>query len=334
MLDQSLSSDINRIRRRHLLAAIVGLIGAGAVQAQLPRKPVRIGLLSVSRSEAEALETLKPFIEGMRDRGYVLGEQFVFDIRVSGGDPRRFPELADELIATRPDLFVAFETNGKVLAARTRDIPIVLLNSIDPVAAGLVKSLARPGTNVTGMSGQADVLMSKQVELLTELLPQASRVAMLIDPLWSNRERLQEVARAAASAKGLDLAVIDVQDAGDVKRVFTRFERTRPDGMLVSAGGRTWALREEIREGVRRLRLPTVGHPAFGSVLSYRISDSAAWYEAAEIVVRILKGARPQDLPVRQATKIELVVNMKTAREIGVTIPQRILLRADQVVVS
>jgi putative ABC transport system substrate-binding protein len=318
--------------RRRFLGLLAGLTGAGIVRAQPPRKPARIGLLSVSRSEAEAVETLKPFIDGMRDRGYVPGESFVFEIRVSGGDPERFSVLADELIASRPDVFIAFETNGRVLASKTRDIPIVLLNSIDPVAAGLVKSLARPGTNVTGMSGQADVLMAKHVELLTELVPRASRVTMFIDPLWSNRERYEEIARSAATAKGLKLTVIHVKDAEDVQRAFIEFEKRRPDGLFVNAGGRTWALRETIRKGAGRLRMPTIGHPAFGSVLSYRISDRAAWYEAAEFVDRILKGARPEDLPVRQATKIELVANMKMAREIGIRIPQSIMLRADELI--
>ena len=293
---------------------------------------MRIGLLSISRSESEAVETLKPFIAGMRDRGYVLGEHFVFVIRVSGGDPQRFPMLADELIALKPDLFVAFESNGRVLAAKTKDIPIVLLNSIDPVGAGLVKSLARPDTNVTGMSGQGDVLTAKQVELLAELVPKASRVAMFIDPLWSNREAFEQHAQSATAAKGLGLTIIYVTDAGDVQKAFAQFAGRRPDGLLALAGGRVWSLRDTIREAALRSRLPTIGHPAFGSVLSYRISDEATWYEAAQLVDQILKGAVPADMPVRQSSKIELIVNVKIAREIGIRIPSSILTRADRVV--
>jgi putative ABC transport system substrate-binding protein len=302
------------------------------VQAQPLRKPARIGLLSVSRSEAEAVQTLKPFIDGMRDRGYVLGKDFVFEIRVSSADARRYPALAEELIALRPDVFIAFETNGRVLAAKTRDIPIVLLISIDPVAAGLVQSLARPGTNVTGMSGQGDMLTAKDVELLAELLPKASRIAMLIDPLLSNRASYERYAQSAAAAKGLSLTIIHVQDAGDVQQAFMQFEKRRPDALLVNGGGRTWTLKETIRDGVGRLRLPTIGLQPFGSLLTYGVNNAAAWYEAAEFVDRILKGAKPADLPVRQATKFELLVNLKIAREIGLTIPQSILLRADQVI--
>ncbi|MEP7181164.1 MAG: ABC transporter substrate-binding protein [Betaproteobacteria bacterium] len=320
----------SRVRRRQFLAALAALVGGGIVHAQPKRKPARIGLLSISRSETEAVETLKPFIDGMRDRGYRLGEDFIFEIRVSGGDPQRFPALAEELVALKPDIFIAFETNGRALAAKTTDIPIVLLNSIDPVAAGLVKSLARPGTNVTGMSGQGDALTAKQVELLVEAVPTATSIAMLIDPLWSNRESYVRYAQSAAEAKHLSLTIIHVQEVDDVKRAFMQFEKQRPGGLLVGSGGRTWTLRETIREGVVRLRLPVIGHPAFGSLASYRISDSATWYEAAEFVDRILKGARPADLPVRQATKIELVVNLKVAREFGIKVPQSILLRVDR----
>lgn len=320
------------IGRREFLGAIAVLVGAPAARAQVQRKAALIGLLSVlARTEAEALQGMRPFIAGMRELGYVQGEHFVLAIRVSGGDARRFPALADELIALKPDVLLGVETSALVMAAKTKTIPIVLYSSIDPVAAGLVKSLARPGTNVTGLSGQFDELIAKHVELLLELVPKATGISMISDPFWSARESYERYAHRAAEAKGLSLTVIHVKDARDVKQAFVQFEQRRPDGLLVASTGLTWALMETIHEGARRLRLPAVGYAIRGGLIQYGVDVFANLRLAAEFVDRILKGAKPADLPVRQATKYELIVNMKTAREIGLKFPPSILLRADQV---
>lgn len=322
-----------RIRRRRFLGAVAGLIGSGIVHAQPQRKPARIGLLStLARSEAEALEGMKPFIAGMRERGYQQGEHYVLEIRVSGGDARRFPVLAEELIALRPDILLGVETAALAMAARTNTIPIVLYSSIDPVASGLVKTLARPGTNVTGLSGQFDQLTAKHVELLLEFVPKASHFVMLGDPFWAARASYERHAQTAAAAKGLSLTIIHIKDVGDVQQAFKKFEKQRPDGLLVAVTGLTWALRNTIHEGTVRLRLPAIGYSTTGGLISYGVSIQANLHEAADFVDRILKGAKPEDLPVRQATKYELIVNEKTARAIGVKIPQSILLRADRVV--
>lgn len=301
--------------------------------AQPQRKPARIGLLSAyGRSEAHALEGMQPFLAGMRERGYVLGEHFVLDIRLSGGDARRVPALVDELIALKPDVLLGVETSALVMAAKTSTIPIVLLTSIDPVAAGLVKSLAQPGTNVTGMSGQYAQLMAKQVELLLELAPEASRVVVLSDPFWSARESSERSAQQAATAKGLNLKFVYVKDAVEVKQAFMEFEKNRIDGLILIATGLIATHRETIREGIHRLRLPAVGPAGAGGALSYGLDLASNYHESADFVDRILKGAKPAALPVRQATRYELVVYMKNTREIGLTIPQSILLRADQVI--
>ncbi|MGQ0511871.1 MAG: ABC transporter substrate-binding protein [Betaproteobacteria bacterium] len=322
-----------RIRRRHFLLATAGLIAAGIAHAQPQRKPVRIGLLStLARSEAEALQGMKPFIDGMRERGYLHGEHFVLDIRISGGDARRFPALAEELVALRPTVLLGVETAALAMAARTKTIPIVLYSSIDPVVSGLVKSLARPGTNVTGLSGQFDALTAKHIELLLEFAPKASRIAMLGDPFWSARQSYEQYAQTAAAARGLSLTIIHVKDAGDVQQAFMQFEKLRPDGLLVAVTGLTWALRDAIHEGTGRLRLPAIGYATPGGLVSYGPNIAANLYETADFVDRILKGAKPEDLPVRQATKYELIVNMKTARAIDLKVPQSILLRADRVI--
>jgi len=324
---------VSGIGRRHFLGAVAGLISATTVRAQTQRKPAVIGFMSVfARSEAEAIQGMQPFVAGMRERGYVQGQDFLLEVRVSGGDARRFPALADELIALKPDVLLGVETSALVMAAKTKTIPIVLYSSIDPVAAGLVKSLARPGTNVTGMSGQYDEIIAKHVELLHELVPKASRVSMLSDPFWAARESYERYAYGAAKAKGLSLSIVHVKDASDVKQAFSQFEKHRPDGLLVATTGLTWNLMDTIHEGARRLGLPSVGYAIRGGLMSYGVNIFANLRESADFVDRILKGAKPADLPVRQATKYDLIVNMKTAREIGLKIPQSILLRADQVI--
>jgi putative ABC transport system substrate-binding protein len=250
-------------------------------------------------------------------------------MRMSGGDTRRFPALADELLALKPDILLAIEGTAKVIVAKTTTIPIVLLMSIDPVAAGLVKSLARPGTNVTGMSMQGDLTVAKNIELLLELVPKASRIAMLSDPTWT-AVPVQQAQRAAA-VKGVILTNVYVKDASALQRAFMQFEKRRPDGLVIHPAGQTVALRDPIEKGVRRLRLPMVGGDR-GCVLNYSADRVSMGREAADFVDQILKGAKPADLPVRQATRYVLTVNMKIAREIGVKVPQSILMRADEVI--
>ena len=323
-----------RPRRRLILGAVAGLLGAPTVRAQPQRKLVRIGLLAAfGRSEAESLEAMQPFVAAMRERGYLLGENFVLDIRVSGGDARRFPALADELIALKPDVLLGVQTSAVVMAAKTSTIPIVLWASVDPVAAGLVKSLARPGANVTGIAGQGHEMVAKHVELLSDLVPKGAQITMLSDPFWSGRQNSERSAQRAATAKGLSLTIVYVQDAGEVKQAFTEFEKRQPDGLILVGTGLTFALRDTIRVGVLRLRLPAIGNlSGAGESISYAENFFANLPEVADIVDRILKGANPADLPMRQSTRFNLVVNMKNAREIGLKIPQSLLLRADEVI--
>jgi putative ABC transport system substrate-binding protein len=319
-----------RFKRRQFLAGVAGLVGAPLAHAQGRRKPAVIGVIAVlALTEAEALQNMQPFLLGMREHGYVQGVDFVLELRMSGGDTRRFPALVDELLALRPDVLLAVESTAKVMVAKTTTIPIVLLVSVDPVAARLVKSLARPGTNVTGMSLQGDLLVAKNIELLLELVPKASRIAMLSDPTW-DAVPVQQAKRAAA-VKGVILTNVYVKDTTDLQHAFMQFEKRRPDGLVIHYAGQTVALRDPIEEGVRRLHLPMVGGTQ-GCVITYGVDPVSMVHEAADFVDRILKGAKPADLPVRQATKYVLSVNMKIAREIGVKVPQSILMRADEVI--
>jgi putative ABC transport system substrate-binding protein len=283
---------------------------------------------------------VKPFLDEFRarlaERGYVEGMNLDIDVGHGEADAMRFPAVAEQLIARKPDVLVGLETAARAMRARTTTIPIVLWTSIDPVGVGLVQSLARPGTNVTGMVDLWDQLTAKHVELLAEIAPQASRLGVLIDPLWSARTSYEDFARKAAESKRLKLTIVPVVGASELKQAFMTFENEKVEILLIASMARMFALRREIAEGARRLRLPSVfGAAAYaegGGVLSYGPNLLDNMRHVAEFVDRILKGASPADLPLRQTTKYEFVINLKAAREIGVTIPQSILVRADRVI--
>ena len=299
-------------------------------------KTYRLGWLLTSDESAT-----KPFIEsflaGMRERGYVVGKNLVVDLRYTKGDANRLPGLTDELIALKPDALMGIESACRVMAARTKTIPIVITGSVDPVAAGLVKSLSRPGTNVTGMSNQADLLISKQIELLTEIMPRMSRVGLLSDATYAGRAIYEQAAQAAAKAKGLTLVIAGARDAESVGQAFADLKKNRVDAVAVAGTGPMFFWRKAVVEGATRSRLPT-SHPIaqfveIGGLFSYATNLHASYRsEVSDFVDRIFKGANPAELPVQQSSRFELVVNLKTAREIGVTIPQSILLRADRVI--
>jgi len=324
------------MRRRTALAFGGALLACPVLGRSQAAKQFRVGWLHSGKLKA-AGRLLDAFVAGMRERGHVLGESFVVDIRAAEGDPRRFAALARELVALRPDVLLGYETSARAMAAETSTIPIVLATSIDPVAAGLVKSLARSGTNVTGMVDQFDQLIAKHVELLVELAPKASRIAFLNDRFWSARDSYERFARMAAASKGLEVTMASVGDAADLQRVFAAFEKARPDGMIVAAtAGAMALLLREIVDGARRMRLPAVYPVAFfpegGGLLSYGPNLVENFREAADFVARIFRGEKPADLPLRQTKKFYLLVNLKAASEIGVTIPRAILLRADRVI--
>jgi len=259
-------------------------------------------------------------------------------LRSAQGDNTRLGALADELVARRPDLLFGIESVATVLRARTKSIPIVVPTASDLVAAGLVESLAKPGTNVTGIQTFGDQLVAKQVELLIEIVPALARVAFLNDPTAPAARRIEQVARDAAKARGLALVAAGASEPDDVRRAFAAFERDGSQGLVVAATGRMNQLRGEIIAEVRRLRLPAVsGLPAptwaeAGALVTYSANFLESFRYAASFVDRILKGAKPADLPVEQPTKFELVLNLKAAREIGLAIPSAVLLRTDRVI--
>ena len=279
----------------------------------------------------------------MREYGYVAGRNLALDERYAEGDVSRLPVLADELIMLKPDVLIGIEGAVAVLRRRTTTIPLVLIAGVNPVAAGLIQSLSRPGTNVTGLSFRQDELIAKHIELLAEINPRITRIALfqfaaVADEPWASIAALYEqYARKAASAKGLTLVIVTARDAQGVRRAFERLGEEQAEGLVVAASGFTWQLRNEIIRETRRLKIPSItSNPQewadSGGLATYGPSFLHNYRRVATYVDRIFKGAKPAELPIEEMAKFEFVVDLRTAREIGVTIPQVLLFRADRVI--
>ena len=313
----------------------------GWVAAQ-PARRFRVGCLWVS-NETAAKPYRDAFVAGMRDHGYVVGRNLVLEERYAHGNLNRLPVLADELVTLEPDVLVGIESATVALRRRTTRIPIVLIAAPNPVAAGLVHTLSRPGTNVTGLAYRQDELTTKHIELLAEINPTMSRVALFNfaatgDDIGASSSALfEQYARKGASARGLTLVIVSARDAQGVRQAFARLAAERPEGLVVAASGFTWQFRNEIISEARRLRVPSItanpeGWADLGGLVTYGPSFLHSYRYAARYLDRLFKGAKPAELPVEQISKFELVVNLRTAQEIGVTIPKSLLLRADRVI--
>ncbi len=317
-------------------------IGSGSIPlasfAQQIKKLWRVGFfLSGSRVTGNANE--EAFLAGMRDHGYEVGRNLIVDTRYAEGNPARYPAIADELIALRPDVLLVTSTgNAVVVKRKTTTIPIVLGSVGDPVGDGLVQSLARPGGNVTGNSLQIFELGAKQIELMIEVLPRLRRVAVLTDlsQLKSARERYEQFANAAAAAKGLSLEEYRVDSPETIRQAFRTLETRRADALLINPSPPMNALRQEICKSAANIRLPIIGFTddwaRDGGLMSYGPSFVEAYRRAAYFVDRIFKGAKPADLPIEQPTMFSLVINARTAKALGIKIPGSILLRAERVI--
>ncbi len=331
-------------RRDALLASFGAAVGGAPplASAQDVRKVYHIATLGFGVSGAESGATgLRPtdksiiaFRGGMRDLGYRHGEHFVTESRVDGGRPERLPALAAELVRQQPDVIVAGGGLPAVaLKQATSTIPIVMAASVDPVGQGLVQSLARPGGNVTGMSLQSTDTIGKRLELLKELVPGAAPVAVL----WYRADPLDwQVAEAAARSRGWKLLSFELRDVGEIEAAIKTAAAARASGLLVLGGGVLFAHAKRIAELAASQRLPSMFtlRPLVeaGGLMSHGADLNDIWRRAATFVDKILRGAKPGDLPVEQPTRFELVINLKTARAIGLTIPRSLLLRADEAI--
>jgi putative ABC transport system substrate-binding protein len=319
------------------LALAFAMCGAVAM-AQQPKKVPRIGYLSPlnpasesSRSEAIRL--------ALRELGYIEGQNIATEYRYAEGKRDRAPELAAELVRLKVDIIVVGGSSGTRAAMNaTKTIPIVMVGQgIDPVEAGLIESLARPGGNVTGITNLTTELGGKRMELFKEAVPKLARVAVLYDPTSpTSVHEAKEVLPVAARALKLTLQPSEVRAADDFERVFAALNKQRPDGLYVAPGPLTLANRKRIAEFALKTRLPSMYVRSefvdAGGLMSYGADQADSYRRVAYYVDRILKGAKPADLPVEQPTKFKLVINLKTAKQIGLTIPPEVLARATKLI--
>jgi putative ABC transport system substrate-binding protein len=323
-------------RRRFLLTSLAGVLAAPlAVEAQQAAKVYRLGWLSDGPQTPSAPSVA--FADTLRELGYVEGRNLVIDRRYAAFNYDRLPELAADLVRLNPDVIVAL--GNLVIAAlkhATRTIPVVMAYAIDPVGTGLITSLARPGENITGMSlTTSPEFIAKQLEILNEVVPKLSRVGILVQ---HGRSTGPETAAIESAARKLAITVLfaDVRIPNDIEGAFAAITRSRAGGLLILGGTVTWANRQQIADLAVKHRLPGIQffreYAEAGLLLSYGINFVAQFRRAAIYVDKILKGAKPGDLPVEQPTKFELVINLKTAKALGLTISPSLLTRADQVI--
>jgi len=328
-----------RSTRRALLiaaAAWPALAWAGAVHAQAPAKVPRIGLLS-SFSPSRAALWHQAFRLGLRDLGWVEGRNVSIEYRYAEGRNDRVPELAADLVRLKVDVIVASNLTDTLAAQKaTRAIPIVMASASDPVAGGLVKSLARPGGNVTGMSQLTLEMAGKRLELLKEMIPKLSRVAVLWNPQGTGATLTWKEIQLPARQLGLQLHSLEVRSPDDFAQAFEDAAKARAGALLIAGDPVTVENLGRIADLAAKRRLPSIHHFSefadAGGLVTYGPDRADLYRRAATFVDKILKGAKPGDLPIDRATRFELVVNLKTAKALGITIPQSILLRADRVI--
>jgi ABC-type uncharacterized transport system substrate-binding protein len=319
-----------------LLAATLAFVLGFAAEAQQPKKLYRIGILFVGSSSFYAT-WIDVFRQGLKELGYIEGKNITIDYRYAEGKADRLPSLAAELVGLKVDVIVSSSTPS-VLAVKkaTSTIPIVFVSISDPVASGLVASLARPGGNITGLSIVAVELSGKRLELLKEAVPSVTRVAFLWDSANPAQAPQWKEAQAAAQALRLQLQSLEVRSSNDFDSAFEAALRDRAQALVTTPAALLGAHLKRIVEFAAKNRLPAMyGNPQFvdaGGLMSYAPDYSAQYRRAATYVDKVLKGAKPADLPVEQPTKFEFVVNLKAAKQIGLTIPPNVLARADRVI--
>jgi putative ABC transport system substrate-binding protein len=329
------------ISRRTFVATVTGGLVAAplAAGAQLAAKVYRIGFLSTLPPGSSGVAHLwEPLMQGLRQLGYVEGENLVIERRYAPeGQPDHLSELAADLVRLKVDVIVAGGSlTPHAAKSATTTLPVIFTNHGDPLGSGLVVSLARPGGNVTGLSLLSLELVGKQLELLKKAVPRIVRVAILWNPTSRTHPRMLNEAEAPARALGLRLERLSASGLDDYDRAFEAMTRARADALLVLGDPIFWYQRSRIVELATKRHLPGMfGQREFaeaGGLMSYGADLRDNFRRAATYVDKILKGAKPGDLPVEQPTKFELVINSKTARALGLTILQSVRVRADQII--
>ncbi len=324
----------NAITRRAFCSM---LLAVGVPAAAQPAKKVpRIGLLSGLRSSPMP-PAIEAFRQGFRDLGYVEGQNVVVEYRWAEGKDDRYAPLAAELVALGVDVIVAQGTQAAIAAKQaTNTIPIIVGGAADLVGEGLVASLARPGGNVTGFTNIDPDLSAKRLQLLRDAFPKVALVAVLYHGnAGGDQEELRETHTAAKTLR-VQIQPLHVLEPDQFQRAYTAMTKERADALIIFSGSFTGVHRTTLLDLAAKIRIPTMcGNPAWseaGVLISYGPGQRDQWRRAATYVDKILKGAKPADLPVQQPMKFELVINLKTAKQIGVTIPPNVLARADRVI--
>ncbi|HEY1269696.1 MAG TPA: ABC transporter substrate-binding protein [Candidatus Binatia bacterium] len=331
--------DIKKIIYRVALTAVF-LMVSNAAEAQQPKKTARIGYLSATDPSTEAPRA-DAIRSALRELGYVEGQNIATDYRYAEGKTDRLFGLAAELVRLKVDVIVVAGGDLPVQAAKdaTKTIPIVMSGAgIDPVKAGFVQSLARPGGNITGITSVPDELGGKVLELLKEVLPNAAHVAVLYDPTRPDSALdVKEVLPGTARALRLMIQPSEVRTGEDFDKIFAAIGKSHPDALYVPRRNPVIAANEKrIISFALKSRLPSIYYDRrgveAGGLMSYGADLAGRYGRVAYYIDKILKGAKPADLPVEQPTKFELVINLKTAKQIGLTIPQSVLYKADRVI--
>jgi putative tryptophan/tyrosine transport system substrate-binding protein len=316
---------------------VVLSIPSGSVQAQQsPKKLARVGYLAAASATADT-PRLEAFRQGLRELGYVEGENLSIEYRYEPRDFERLPYMAAELIALKIDVLVAVTTNAALAAQKaTRTVPIVFMGITDPVTAGLVDSLPRPGRNATGVTNMAAILTGKRLELLKETVAKISRVAVLWDPKGPGSVPQWQESQLPARKLGLQLYSMEVSSVDRYEPAFNEAVKARNQAVWVTLNPLANSNQKRIAASAIKHRLPSIcareDYADNGCLMAYGPGYSDEGRNAARYVDKILKGAKPSDIPVEQPMKFELVINLKTAKQIGLTIPPQVLARADRVI--
>ena len=313
------------------------MIGLGTpATAQQPKKVPRVGYLAAVSASADA-PRLEAFRQGLRDLGYVEGQNIIIDYRHENRDFERLPDLATELVRLNIDVLVAVTTNAALAAKKTAGtIPIIFMGVTDPIAAGLVETLARPGGNSTGITNMAAILTGKRLEFLKETVPKISRVAVLWDPQAPGSVPQWKGSQLPARQLDLQLHSMEVSSVDKYEAAFDQAMKARNTAVWVTLNPLANSNQKLIAELAIKYRLPSIcarsDYAENGCLMAYGPGYSTEGRDGARYVDKILKGAKPADLPVEQPTKFELVINLKTAKRLGVTIPQTVLNQADKLI--
>ena len=320
------------MRRRDFIAGLLLTAMMDHAQAQPPGKLVRIGVLM-----AEPFQPLQSLRQELHRLGYVEGRNLRFEYRFAGDRDDQYPALANELVTLGADLIVTFGTPATLAAKRaTKTIPIVIGGIAEAVSTGVVSNLARPGENITGFTSLSFDLEGKRLELLKELVPHLSRLGVLANAANPYTVEAVKQVRRAAEPMGLTVELVAVRDKDDLETGLHRLARARPDAAFVVTDALLYTMPKRIAGFMVEHRLPAMfgfrGYAEAGGLIAYAADQNELFRRAAVYIDRILNGAHPADLPVQQATKFELLVNLKTAKALGLTIPDSLLARADEVI--